>query len=259
MAKFNLIKDLGCLLLSNIPNFKKFDLTTILITEFNWGTNPKGIEDDYLEGRFEIFSKYTFPSINAQTDNDFYWILLLNSQTPQQFRDKLEEYQKKSTMNMILAYIDCTNSQPKIPDIIKNYVDIKTRYVLTCRCDNDDMLAKEYISCMKENARPINNLFLDFIRGYNLNNTDKSINTYKCRSNHFIGYIDDLNKNDLQTVFKGQHAFIREQGWIRRIDNKSYPLWCEIIHDTNIINWVQGETANQKMIDYLNQHFEYKH
>lgn len=258
MAKFHLIKDTVNLFFSHIPNFKKVKFSTILLTQFNWGTNPKGIDNDYLNKRFEIFDKYTFPSINTQSDNDFYWILLLNAKTPQKFRDKLEEYKKNATMKMILAYIDCTKIQPKIPDILKNYIDITTRYILTCRCDNDDMLAKEYISNMKQQFRPINNLFIDLIRGYNFNHADQSLNTYKCRSNHFIGYVEDLNKNTFTTVLNGEHAFIEERGFIRRIDNKTSPIWCEIIHDTNITNWVQGEQANKKMIDYFYKHFEFK-
>ena len=81
LKKFRPIKELKNYILTNIPYKKEVKFDTILITFFNVGINPIVIDEIYLEKRFELFDKYTFPSINAQTDKDFTWFLLFNDKT----------------------------------------------------------------------------------------------------------------------------------------------------------------------------------
>lgn len=65
LKQFDLIKEVGCFIVSNIKPFGEKNFTTVLITRFNFGNNPKGLDEEYLKQRIKIFDKYTFPSINA--------------------------------------------------------------------------------------------------------------------------------------------------------------------------------------------------
>ena len=256
LKKWHILKDLGCIFVSHMPKFfvKKSDtFECFLITEFNWGNNPIGISEEYLDKRFKIFDKYTFPSVNAQTDKNFTWILLLNDKTPQKFKNILEHYKSTAKINIVLAYTDENKGFPA--RVIRNYINVKTKYILTCRCDNDDMIAKNYIEKMKENFRPIHNTYIDFIRGYCFNEKDNIINTYKYRSCHFLGYVENLEKRDFETVLNHNHAMVKNYGFIRRIDNKNYPLWCEICHEDNQINSFQGEKASDRDKQYFKENF----
>ena len=102
-----------------------------------------------MNRRFEIFDKYTFSSVNAQTNKDFTWVILLNGKTPQKFKDKITEYENSASMRIKLVYVDnydniiskIKNISNILSDEFKNY---KSKWLLTCRCDNDDMLAKDY-------------------------------------------------------------------------------------------------------------------
>lgn len=267
LKKFNFLNSLGSFAVSNFPKiFVNVSETyeCILFTYFNWGNNPLGISEEYLDKRFEIFDKYTFPSVNAQTDKDFTWVILLNGKTPQKFRDIMTKYENSADMRVKLVYVDNYDDNigeyDNLTRVMENYFEKYTnKWILTCRCDNDDMLAKNYIEKMKENFRPVDNMFIDFIRGYNLNSSDNILNSYKCRSNHFVGYVEKfVSKNKIKLVYYCNHAFVKNFGFVRRIDNKSYPLWCEIITGTNKMNELQGEKANAYDLKYFKEYFAAK-
>ena len=200
LKQFDIIKEIECFIASNIKPFGEKNFRTFLITRFNYGNNPKGIDEEYLKRRIEIFDKYTFPSINAQTDKNFTWIILLNSKTPEKFKNAIEEYKTQATMNLVLLWADCTQEVPKIGELISKAINISEKYVLTLRCDNDDMLAKNYIEEMKKNFRPIHNMYIDLIYGYNYDCVNNILNSYKCRSCHLSGMLK-IFQNDLLKLF----------------------------------------------------------
>ena len=237
LKQFDLIKEIGCFIVSNLKPFGSQDFQTLLITRFNLGNNPLAIADEYLKERMEIFDRYTFPSVNSQTDVNFEWIILLNSQTPSKYKELFEEYKKQSRMKLTVVYTERGKSATDIKETISDYLD-SSRYIFTLRCDNDDMLAKNYIKEMKKNFRPIHNMYIDFIYGYNLDNDNNIVNIYKCRANHFIGYVEDSKKREPETVYNHDHSLCKLYGWVRRIKNRNYPLWCEIIHGSNIMNTI---------------------
>ena len=184
---------------------------------------------------------------------------------PQKFKDKMTEYENSANMCIKLVYVDNYDDNideyDNFKQIMKKYFsDYNDKWVLTCRCDNDDMLAKNYIEKMKENFRPVNNMFIDFIRGYNFDICNSDLNSYKCRSNHFIGYVEKfVSKEKLKLVYHCNHAFAKDYGYIRRINNKKYPLWCEIITGTNKLNELQGRSADSYELNYFNQYFVQKY
>ena len=258
MKKIDIVKEIGCFLVSNYPKFlvsEKDKFECILIMEFNWGGNPLGLDENYLDKRFKLFDQYTFPSINAQTDTDFTWYLLMNDKTPQKYKDMMQDYCSKANMKMVLVYTDLNSNEYKVKDVMKSYVDeIKTDWLLSCRCDNDDILSKFYIEKMKEQFRPVNNMYIDFIRGYNLNAITQELNAFKNRSCHFLGYVENLHKQK-ETVLNYDHSLVKQNGWVRRLDNKKYPLWCEVVHDTNMINSFRGKPATNEQKQYFDENF----
>jgi len=261
MRKFNILKWLKQLVISNIPSgffYNQSKVECILITRFNRGNNPIAITEEYLDKRFEIFDKYTFPSINNQTDRDFKWIILFNDKTPDKYKNLVKKYQEKSNMKFIPLFNNYESDIPTITDLISPHLNSNIDYLLTCRCDNDDMLAKNYIEKMKKNFTPIDNMFIDFIYGYCFDNKTEILKNYKSRSNHFIGYVDKIKYDkNIKTVCCCNHAMAENYGLIKRINNKKYPLWCEIIHDTNQINQSQGDIVDNKVLTYFNQNFKY--
>ena len=82
-------------------NLKKerLEFTHLVLTKFNLDysdilyENEKDqklwLDPDWIEGRFELFEKYCFPSIEAQTEKNFLWIVFFHKDTPTAQKDKI--------------------------------------------------------------------------------------------------------------------------------------------------------------------------
>ena len=72
-----------------------------ILTRFNlllWNKDKEGGKvrtTKWLEHRFSLFEKYCLPSILSQTCQDFEWIVLFDSMTPEKFMSKIAEYEKR--------------------------------------------------------------------------------------------------------------------------------------------------------------------
>lgn len=251
---FNLYKDIETFVVSALLPFGNKEFDTLLITRFNieFGfKNPKIYTSEYLAPRFHLFEKYTFPSVNNQTDKDFTWIVLFSTKTPQEFKDRIENLKQKAMVNFQPVFVDRDDKTffEKL-----NYIP-KKNWVLSCRVDNDDMIANNYIEEMKKKFIPFDNTFVDFCYGYNYLESENKLNFYKCRNCHFIAYIEKVKDNEIKTVYFADHSQCGMVGKIRRTNNKKFPLWCEIIHTSNEANEFRGDVANSSQIQYFKEAF----
>ena len=75
-------------------------LQHFLLTRFNillWRQDKEGKKvrtTKWLEHRFTLFEKYCLPSIKNQTCQDFEWIVLFDSMTPDSFKERIACYQE---------------------------------------------------------------------------------------------------------------------------------------------------------------------
>ena len=76
------------------PDYRHFILTRMNVGVHNGHTvvGDKVHPGEWLERRLQIFERYCLPSIEAQTDRDFTWVLSFDGQTPSSFRDRIEGY-----------------------------------------------------------------------------------------------------------------------------------------------------------------------
>ncbi len=80
---------------------ESLDLQHFILTRFNillWYKAKDGRKvrtTKWLEHRFLLFEKYCLPSIKSQTCQDFEWIVLFDSKTPDSFKERIDRYQKE--------------------------------------------------------------------------------------------------------------------------------------------------------------------
>ena len=79
----------------------------LLITRFNivqeWyqyaNRNAANVQtDEWLEERFRLFDAYCYPSVAAQDTQNFTWIVLFNSETPDKYKQIITEYSHRCPM-----------------------------------------------------------------------------------------------------------------------------------------------------------------
>lgn len=47
---------------------------------------------EWLEQRFDVFERFCLPSVSGQVCKDFVWVVLVDSMTPQVYKDRMESY-----------------------------------------------------------------------------------------------------------------------------------------------------------------------
>lgn len=221
----------------------------ILITRFNlqlpntkWSKESKCLDAEYLHTRFDIFEKYTVPSIALQTDNQLKWLVLFHENTPSEFAERISICQSKCP-NMIPVYLTCEEMQRGaefIGEIIRKYAN--SERVVSVRIDNDDVIHPNFISSIREIADKSNGSIkvISFEKGLQYDFYKKDCINYYCENNHFLAVIHDESDTN---VFSFPHSSLSEyfESSEVYVDKRRIPYWVEIISGTNVVNHIEWD------------------
>ncbi|HLA55281.1 MAG TPA: glycosyltransferase, partial [Flavobacterium sp.] len=115
-----------------------------LITRFNL-RNPKWdvtknnetlLTDEWMEHRMGLFGNFCFPSVAAQTNKDFTWLIYFDNTTPERFKQQIAKMTGGQT-NIRTFFIDGMPAfYPEIQKLIESETKDKP-YLITSRIDND--------------------------------------------------------------------------------------------------------------------------
>ncbi|HEY9825634.1 MAG TPA: glycosyltransferase [Stenomitos sp.] len=212
-----------------------------LLTRFNVRVNYSveriGINPDWLFHRFKLFEQYCYPSVLAQTNSDFKWLVYFDADTPQSFKEKISNYAKWE--NFLPIYLDTEFSDQINQKIIADLVSQETDYVITTRMDNDDAISKDFIAMIQANIQENDYEFISFENGYVLNG--ERLYAFKYLNNPFMSLVERVNSSSntqVQTILCGEHSQISKQAAIRSI--RMSPVWLQVVHGRNVSNRTRG-------------------
>lgn len=206
----------------------------LLLTRFNipfLQGDTHCIEPAWLEHRFLLFEQCCLPSVQAQTCQDFTWLLLWDERTPDAYKKRIERHaqQVPQIQCLWLGYEE---------DINTLYARLGQQYLpedgalLTSRLDNDDSLALDYVERVQQIAQEITeDRFISLPYGEQC--FIRRPHTYKvyCVRNHFLSKIEFQRP---RTVLGIDHTTIA-QDEITVIPDKR-AAWTENVHEKNICN-----------------------
>jgi hypothetical protein len=213
------------------------NFTHLLLTRFNVrtrGTKKIQPNQEWLEKRFKLFDEICYPSIYAQSNQDFTWLIFFDINTPDYFLNKIEAY--SGWKNLIPIYIDCEFSDRKFPNslrtVISSSVKNGSKYLITTRLDNDDAVSKDYIEAVQKNFKGQQLEGITFPLGYQM--FEEKLYLYLSTGNHFISLIEKYDTNTFKTVFCSQHSKLYRVAPIKKVIRQ--PSWLEVVHGGNIAN-----------------------
>jgi hypothetical protein len=119
--------------------------------------DPLPLTSAWFERRFELFERYTLPSMKAQTEPDFTWLLCVDKDFPQ-VAERLQAYDSR---------IQIVRQLTPLPESSK-------QAVLSLRLDSDDALAPKAIELLSDRIPAFLQGSMDvasssFVRGFRLN------------------------------------------------------------------------------------------
>ncbi|WP_026977811.1 glycosyltransferase [Flavobacterium tegetincola] len=214
-----------------------------LITRFNlrnpqWDfTKNKGslLTDEWMEDRLELFENFCFPSVIAQKNKNFSWLLYLDETTTPKFKTRLE----KLTANypfIKLFFIDGMGAfQPSIKEHVSEHAT--KPYLITTRIDNDDCVHVDYIDAIQKSFNKQEYQAIDIIKGFTLQIEPQFILGKK--EHVFNPFISLIERNvNPKTVWSNDHTAWKKETNIQQISDRR--LWMSIIHEKNKVNEFDG-------------------
>lgn len=216
----------------------------LLVTRFNlrnpeWDVtknNEKLLTNDWMEERMWFFENFCFPTILAQTNQNFVWLLYFDITTSDKFKTRISEL-IQNQLNFKVFYID---GMPQFYDEFKKYISAipnKNPYLITSRIDNDDSVHKDFINEIQLQFKQQDYLVLDIIKGYSLQIRPTVMLGKK--EHIFNPFMSLIEKNDdPRTIWYYHHNMWKKETRIKQVNHKR--LWIAVIHEKNKVNNFNG-------------------
>lgn len=189
-----------------------------------------------MNERFWLFENFCLPSVTAQTNQNFDWLIYLDSTTEDIFKTRITKI-TASHKNIHIFFID---GMPEYYPNILDYISKNSKenpYIITSRIDNDDCVSKYFIDEVQSKFNSQNYMAIDVIKGYSL---EIKPNFRLGKKEHiFNPFISLIEKNENpKTVWMNEHQMWKKEDRIITIKNKR--LWLSIIHQQNKVNEFDG-------------------
>lgn len=213
-------------------------LTHLLLTRFNvqagYGAPKAGLDPKWLAYRFQLFEQYCYPSVCAQSNQNFKWLIFFDNQTPEEFKSKIAVYARYK--NLIPIYVEGYFSEAVLRTKLAAHIDSGSSHVITTRLDNDDAVIQNFIELIQLQFKGQSCEFVNFTQGYCLHN--QKLYLTKDESNPFISLIESLDSSPPKSVLCVAHNKLETIGNIHQVTNE--PAWLQVIHRGNVSNIVRG-------------------
>lgn len=216
-----------------------------IVTRFNVNIYPidfpARLEDTWLALRFELFQKYCFPTVSAQTNQDFTWLVLFDEQTPSRYKRFIDVYDRYENFTPLYCG-DYSTIVPTIAHTMRAMAP-DARWLVSTRLDNDDALSVEFVNTLhtlcnqlsEEDIQRLKTLYVNFTNG--LQYHEGQFYDFSDVTNAFVSLIE--SSQSPETVFWVDHPAIHDACEVMQVSGP--PLWLQIVHDMNVYNYLRGE------------------
>lgn len=205
------------------PEAESVSFLHAVVTRFNVGCTDAA----WLEHRVRLFERFTLPSVQAQTRQDFHWLLLCDRMTSGVWKNRLRAYESENTHLVWTARGDKAWRK-----YLRDLLAGDETHVITTRLDNDDAVSRCFVEDIQTAASPdVEREFLNFPLGYLW--FRGRITRKEHRSNSFISCCEPIG--DLRTVYCRQHVHLARVAPVRQL-GVGTPHWLRVCHDRNWLN-----------------------
>ena len=188
----------------------------------------------WLERRFDLFEQYCLPSMAAQTERNFRWIVLFDENTPQAFRDRIDA--DRRICDFIPHFTGLFPAEGWL-QAVREHVIEPSEWLLTTRLDNDDALSLDHVMRLHTavSGRPPRRGAFNFTRGYILDGG--RLYALEHPRNAFFSWLEPFDP-DARTASSIAHMKIDQHGPVVQIPGPG--AWLQVIHGENVSNKVRG-------------------
>lgn len=219
-------------------------LKHFILTRFNlclWNKDKEGNKvrtEEWLGHRFTLFEHYCLPSVIHQTCQDFQWIVLFDSNTPEPYKKRIGEIQEVFP-RLIPVYVRPEGgrffAQIFRDEVVKR---LNGERVITTYLDNDDALNVGFVEDVQKRAESLpDGTFLNYTDGCQFYTDHNYLMRVHYPRNHFLSVVENGNPLMVKTIYGyGSHYYIDKIPGVKIEKIRKTPMWCEVIHERNMGN-----------------------
>jgi len=209
-------------------------ITHLLFTRFNVqyeADDTIGIQPQWLDERLWLFEHYCLPSVIDQTCQNFVWILLGDTRTPEAYKTRIENYTQQ--VPQIRTY--WTGYQNDAYHALYKHIGQTfakdNDLLISTRLDNDDAIHKDYIARVQKLAQNGIEGIVSFPIGQQIFIKDHKSYTYRYSQNHYTSRIE---RTGFETIMVLDHTQVAIDA-LHLVETEE-PMWKEIVHGGNLLN-----------------------
>jgi hypothetical protein len=211
--------------------------THLLLTRFNTYVNfaspEKRLQSNWLKSRLAFFEQYCLPSIAAQKDAEFRWLVFCDAASPEWFKTKMSTY--KPLVQSI--YVDGPATDDVIAEKVRETEFVSAPYLITTRLDNDDALSTDHLFSVQNAFQQQAREFVTFPFG--LQSFRGHLYNIYWPSNPFLSLIEKVGHDGkVTTVFCVRHDRMGNDNKLKQLLRR--PQWLQLLHDSNLGNTLRG-------------------
>ena len=217
------------------------NLDHVFLTRFNLpsGGAEQAIRarEGWLRDRVGLFERYCLPSMRAQTDREFSWIIYFDPQSPAWLRVWIDRINNDGIFNPVFrAAVD----DAALRHDLQLVVGTPQARLLTTNLDNDDGLSSDFVARLKATALAASpeRHALYLTRG--LIKNGQRLYTRTDKNNAFCSVVESWQEPT--SCWANWHNLLGQQMPVIR--ESGPPAWLQVVHGTNVSNRVRGRRAN---------------
>ncbi|MGW9402489.1 glycosyltransferase [Arthrobacter sp. NPDC055585] len=207
-----------------------------LITRFNLPTpGPESLiraREGWLRERSSLFERYCLPSVAAQSNTRFKWLIYFDPESPAWLRERIREW---SADGLFTPVYRTSVERPELLSDLRSLVPDPAAELMTTNLDNDDGVATDFVERLQHAAaqtRSRTALYLP--RGLILAGT--GLFARRDRTNAFCSVAEPWP--DAVTCWADWHTLLGRSMPVREVPGP--PGWLQVVHGGNVSNRVRG-------------------
>lgn len=218
----------------------------VLLTRFNLPS--PGAEslvrarEGWLRDRQWLFERYCVPSVRAQSNQNFTWVIYFDPHSPDWLRRRISELSADGLFTPIFR--ESVSTADLVTDV-RGVVDGVPDRLITTNLDNDDALAVDFVdrvqTCAPRQGRRAVYLTRGLIRFHD------HVYVRRDASNAFCSVAEPAG--DPMTCWVDWHNALA--GHMPVVQDPGPPAWLQVVHGGNVSNRVRGRLVSPQRYEAL--------
>lgn len=190
---------------------------------------------EWLESRVALFEAYCLPSVAAQTNREFEWLVYCDESTDPAVRAQLESHRGEAPLRVVV-----TGEGHDPLDATGALIESDTELVLSTRLDSDDALHRDYVAAAQAYVEPFarcgwETLLLNFPRGYKLDAAADRVYESRIFNSSYPTLFEPTGGSaPFRSVLSGSHSRFHQLYPCHQ--DESLAAWLQVLHGGNMIN-----------------------